>query len=204
MAFGVVFHGVFAASCGRRRKDCHGSWHSRSFFERGRSPLRKWSGRSECASEVTARSGTTDLHENRELGSVSVRRSEVAEVVGRQPDPEKRLSARCVKIAKRTTGGDGDLARGNLGQRESGARGAAGEGAPSAGPKRKHHVTASGTGDDPRACVGVPRRWKAPWVERIVSSSRRGEEGGLGEPIRAQERKLVRESRERQGCQRYG
>jgi len=48
-----------------------------------------------------------------------------------------------------------------------------------------HHVTAHGTGSDSRTRVSVPWRWKAPWVVEFVSSSRRGERSGLGDPNRA-------------------
>jgi len=42
-----------------------------------------------------------EVSENRMLVGVSVRWDVVAEVVGRQPDPEKRVSAFRVKIAER-------------------------------------------------------------------------------------------------------
>jgi len=42
-----------------------------------------------------------EASENRILEGVSVRRDVVAEVVGRQPDPEKRVSTVRVKIAER-------------------------------------------------------------------------------------------------------
>jgi hypothetical protein len=55
------------------------------------------------------------MSENRILVSVSVRRNAVAEVVGRQPGPEKRESVSHAKSWDRAMHGDGDLARGNLG-----------------------------------------------------------------------------------------
>jgi len=58
------------------------------------------------------------MRENRKLVSVSAYRNEVAEVVGRQPDPESRVSALGVKIAGVTMGGDGDLASNNSVRRE--------------------------------------------------------------------------------------
>jgi len=80
------------------------------------------------------------IRENRMLAGVSVRRNVTAEVVGRQSDPEKRVSAfptRPVTGRRRwivAMGGDGGLARGNRVCRESGTRGIASEGAPRFGP----------------------------------------------------------------------
>lgn len=64
--------------------------------------------------------------------------SAVAEIVGRQSDPEKRVSTFRVNIAERTRSGDGGLAGGNFARRESGARRIAGERAPRTGSSRKH------------------------------------------------------------------
>jgi len=85
---------------------------------------------------------------------VSVRRSEVADIGGRLSDPEKRVSVLCVKIAN-PAGGDGDLALSNLGRRESGTRGAGGEGTPRVGPTRNTHVTALGIDADSRLGAGI-------------------------------------------------
>jgi len=51
-------------------------------------------------------------------------------------------------------GGDGDLAHGDFGHRESEARGTAGERAPRANSSRKH-VSAFEIGTDPRVRVGA-------------------------------------------------
>jgi len=69
--------------------------------------------------------------------------SEVAEVVGRPSDPEKRSLASRVNIARRAVGRDGDLARSNLRRSESLAVGAAGEVVARAGFVAETHVTAS-------------------------------------------------------------
>jgi len=69
--------------------------------------------------------------------------SEVAEVVGRPSDPEKRSPASRVNIARGTVGRDGGLARSNLRHRESAAGGAASEGMARAGVVAETHVTAS-------------------------------------------------------------
>jgi len=55
---------------------------------------------------------------------VSVRLEVVAEVVGRQSDSQKRLSAFRVKARNGAMGGDGGLAHRNRERRESGAGGA--------------------------------------------------------------------------------
>jgi len=58
----------------------------------------------------------------------------VAEVVGRQSDPQKRVSTFRVKTVSGAMRGDGGLAHRNQVQRESGVRGAVSEGTPRAGP----------------------------------------------------------------------
>jgi len=62
-----------------------------------------------------------EFRENRMLAGVSVRRDVVAEVVGRQSDPEKRVSAFTTRplIGRKwqieAMRGDGGLVRGNRG-----------------------------------------------------------------------------------------
>jgi len=69
-----------------------------------------------------------------------------------------------------------------LGVAKAGLESTASEGAPRAELIAEAHVTAHDSGTDPRVCVGVPRRWKAPRVVELVSSSRRDEGSGLGKP----------------------
>jgi len=87
---------------------------------------------------------------------VSVRRSVVAEVDGRQSDPEKRVSALRAKSRGGTMCGDGDLACGNLGvakvtHAEPWVKGRRGP-----GRSGNHHVTASGFGNDSHMRVSDP------------------------------------------------
>jgi len=153
-----------------------------------------------------ARRGPGGYGENRMLGSVSVRRNAVAEVVGRQPDPEKRSHTHRVNIAMRTVGGDGDLACSNPGPDESRAfgiceqKGGRGPGRRGNTRDRDHEI-----GSDSRKRVSVPRRWKAPRVEQSVSSSRWDDGSDLG-VFGGSPRARAREHKPgtRQGCQRYG
>jgi len=105
IAFGVSLCGALAATYGWSRRDCSGSQHSRSFFDRGRSPCPQGQGEHEGRFGVTAGAGRSK--ETARIGCSGVCPcvgSAVAEVVGRQPDPEKRSSTLRVNIAKRDDG----------------------------------------------------------------------------------------------------
>jgi len=81
--------------------------------------------------------------ENRMLGSVSVRRNAVAEVVGRQPDPEKRLHTHRVNIAMRKGGrGRGSSLQQPGVRRESELSGSASKRADEGRVVAETHVTA--------------------------------------------------------------
>jgi len=100
-------------------------------------------GGSEGGFGVTADAGRSDEARNGCSRVCPCVGSEVAEVVGRPSDPEKRSPALRVNIARRTVGRDGDLARSNLRESESGTVGAAGEEVARAGFVAETHVTAS-------------------------------------------------------------
>jgi len=80
--------------------------------------------------------------------------------------------------------GDGDLVRGNLGDAKATHAEPRVKGRRGPGRSGNTHVTANGFGNDSCTCMNVPQRWKASRVERVVSSSRRDEDIGLGKPIR--------------------
>jgi len=105
VTFEVSLCGVLAAPYGWFRRNCGGSQHSRPFFDRGRSSCPKGRGEGEGRFGVTAKAGRSKGKAR--IGCSGVCPcvgSAVAEVVGRQPDPEKRLSTLRVNIAKRDDG----------------------------------------------------------------------------------------------------
>jgi len=129
----------------------------------------------------------------------------VAEIVGRQPDPEKCPSASRVNSARRG-GGQG---RGSSSRQPSsfakakfrdpwvnGRR----------GPDRRGN-TRDRERDRyrPTHVRGCPRRWKAPRVVESVPSSRRGEGIDLGNlEGKSPPESAEQDVRERRRCQRYG
>jgi hypothetical protein len=106
---------VFAAPGVRSQKNCRGSQHSQSFFERGRSPVRKKTGERECklrdhVSKRDPGKRESDARERVRASEVKLQKS-----VGSSLDPEKRVSALRAKARGGTMCGDGGLANGNFG-----------------------------------------------------------------------------------------
>jgi len=145
----------------------------------------KGNGRSEGGLGLNCATKTRRLEATRESGARGcVHASEVK--LQKSIGGSRAQRSACRRPAKKsrsvTMRGDGSLARGNPGQSESNAQGAAGERAPRAGSLRKPHVTVTETGSDSRVCASVPYRGKASQVAKVVPSSRRGDGSDLGNP----------------------